>query len=128
MGEPLAWEHFYAHLDHALKNGYDDQAGGLYNQGMGDEPARDQGKVWWSQAEMMAALTVSLQHQRRAKDVAAFRKLLQFLRDSMIDPKDGIWAGSVSADGQTLWSQKKSHWKANYHDVRAIVMFFEAMK
>ena len=66
LGQPLAWDHFYAHLDHALQYGFDHQAGGLYNLGIGtNSAAHDRVKVWWSQAEMLAALTVSLQHQQR---------------------------------------------------------------
>lgn len=128
LGEVPDWEHFYAHLDHALKNGFDHQAGGLFNLGVGDQPAWDRGKVWWSQAEMLAALTVSIQHQRRAPDVAAMELLLQFLEQQMIDPQDGIWASSVTADGETQWHSKKNNWKANYHDVRAIIMFIEAFR
>jgi mannobiose 2-epimerase len=128
LGEAPDWDHFHAHLDHALKNGFDHQTGGLFNLGVGDQPARDRGKVWWSQAEMLAALTVSIQHQRRAPDVAAMELLLQFLEKQMIDPRDGIWASSVTADGETQWHSKKNHWKANYHDVRAVLMFIDAFR
>ena len=117
LAVPLAWTHFYAHLNHALRNGFDQNAGGLYNKGINDQPATDLEKVWWSQAELMAALTVSLQHERREKDVTALKKLLGFLRKNMIDPRDGIWVASVSASGQPKWDSKKNHWKANYHDV-----------
>ncbi len=126
LDQPLAWDHFYAHLDHALQYGYDHEVGGLYNLGRDNQRAHDRGKVWWSQAELLAALTVSLQHQRRAEDVRCLQSLLRFLHDQMIDPQDGIWAPSVSAAGVTPWSGKKGHWKANYHDVRAIVMFAQA--
>ncbi len=127
LAEPLSWQHFYAHLDHALKNGFDHTAGGLYNKGFGDQPAVDREKVWWTQAELLAALSVSLQHESRAQDVAAMKLLLSFLQQKMIDPRDGIWVASVSADGKPKWDSKKNHWKANYHDVRAIVMFTEAL-
>ncbi len=126
LEEPLSWDHFYAHLDHALQYGFDHSAGGMYNKGFEDQPAVDREKVWWTQAELLAALAVSLRHQRREQDVAAAELLLGFLRRSMIDPRDGIWIASVSADGQPRWDSKKNHWKGNYHDVRAIVMFVEA--
>ena len=128
LEQPPSWDHFYAHLDHALKYGFDHDQGGLYNKGMDNQPAFDREKVWWVQAELMAALTVSLQHQQRDSDAAALTKLIQFLQNVMIDPKDGIWVASVSAEGQPKWDSKKNHWKANYHDVRALVMFVEAMK
>ena len=76
----------------------------------------------------MAALSVSLQHQSRASDLAACEKLVGFLERTMIDPRDGIWVASIGPDGKPKWDSKKNHWKANYHDVRGIVMFVEAMK
>ena len=42
------------------------------------------------------------------------------------DPKDGVWLDTVSADGKPKSSGKAHAWKANYHDVRAIVTFIEA--
>ena len=115
-------------LDHALKYGFDHERGGLYNKGLDNQPAFDREKVWWSQAELMAALSVSLQHQQRASDLEACQKLVGFLEHTMIDPQDGIWVASVAPDGQPKWNSKKNHWKANYHDVRAIVMFIKALQ
>ena len=128
LDQPPAWDHFYAYLDHALKYGFDHSAGGLYNKGFDDQAAVDREKVWWTQAELMAALTVSLQHQHRAQDVAAMKLLLGFLHHKMIDPQDGIWIASVSADGQPRWDSKKNNWKGAYHDVRATIMFTEAFR
>ncbi len=125
LDEPLAWEHFYTHLDHALKYGFDHAQGGLYNKGFDNQMAVDREKVWWSQAELLAALTVSLQHERRAGDIQSLQQLIRFLNEQMIDANDGIWVASVKADGQPQWNSKKNHWKGNYHDVRAIVMFHE---
>lgn len=127
LGEPESWDHFYAHLDHALKYGFDHQEGGLYNKGLDNQPALDREKVWWSQAELLAALSIALQHQERASDVQACRKLLEFLHRKMIDPQDGIWVASVAPDGQPKWNSKMNHWKANYHDVRAICIFLDVM-
>ena len=92
-------------------------------------PPSDLEKVWWSQAELLAALSVEPGASTGATaDVVACEKLLAFLQRQMIDPQDGIWVASVSPDGQPKWDSKKNHWKANYHDVRGIVMFVEAMK
>ncbi|MHB8955043.1 MAG: AGE family epimerase/isomerase [Pirellulaceae bacterium] len=127
LDQSLSWDHFYAHLDHALKYGFDHQRGGLYTKGFENQPAFDREKVWWSQAELLAALSVSMQHQTRIGDLEACAKLVGFLKHAMIDPQDGIWVASVAPDGTPQGNAKKSHWKANYHDVRAIVMFGQAM-
>ena len=63
LGQKPSWDHFYALLNHALKNGYDDRRGGLYYRGFDDQPATDTEKIWWVQAEMLSALTDALKHQ-----------------------------------------------------------------
>lgn len=63
LGKPLSWDEFYAHLNHALKHGYDHERGGLFNRGADDQPATDTDKVWWVQAEMLAALTEALKNK-----------------------------------------------------------------
>ena len=68
LEQPLSWPHFYAHIDHALEFGFDHERGGLYNKGLASDPAFDRVKVWWAQAELIAALTVSLRG-RNAKAI-----------------------------------------------------------
>jgi mannobiose 2-epimerase len=126
LGQKPSWEHFYALLDHALKYGYDDEHGGLYSRGFDDQPATDTDKVWWVQAEMLAALTDALKHQSDPRYETALDKLLHFIKTCQADPKDGIWLYSVTAEGQPKDTAKANSWKANYHDVRAMVKFVEA--
>ena len=126
LGQPPAWKHFYALLDHALKHGYDFEHGGLYSRGFDDQPAADTEKVWWIQAEMLAALTDALKHKPDAHYDAALDKLLQFIKTFQADPKDGIWYYAVTADGKPKDMTKANSWKANYHDVRAMIKFEEA--
>jgi cellobiose epimerase len=126
LGQKPSWEHFDAHLEHALKYGYDRARGGLYSRGVDDQPATDTDKVWWVQAEMLAALTDGLRHKPNAAYRAALDKLLQFIVTYQADPADGIWLDTVAADGKPKVTAKAHNWKANYHDVRAIVKFVEA--
>lgn len=126
LGTPPAWDHFYAHLNHALKYGYDHERGGLYNRGEGDKPALQTDKVWWSQAEMLAALTDALKQKPNAEYETALRKLLDFVANFMTDPSDGVWLDTVTAEGRFKSTGKAHNWKANYHDVRALVKFMEA--
>jgi mannose/cellobiose epimerase-like protein (N-acyl-D-glucosamine 2-epimerase family) len=53
---------------------------------------------------------------------------LQFIVSFQADPKDGIWLDTVTADGKPKVTAKAHNWKANYHDVRAIVKFVEAFR
>jgi mannobiose 2-epimerase len=128
LGRKPAWGHFYAHLDHALKYGYDHERGGLYSRGTGDNPATDKDKVWWVQSEMLAALTDALLNRPDEEYQTALASLLGFIRKYQADPKDGIWLDTVTFDGRPKSPGKAHNWKANYHDVRALVKFIEAFE
>lgn len=126
LGAKPSWPHFYAHLDHALKCGYDHQRGGLYNRGAGDQPATQTDKVWWVQSEMLAALSDALKHQPNPAYARALDQLVHFISDHQADPADGIWLDTVTAEGKPKNTAKANSWKANYHDVRGLVKFIEA--
>jgi mannobiose 2-epimerase len=126
LGAPLAWDHFYAHLDHAMKYGYDQEHGGLYSRGADDKPATDTDKVWWVQAEMLAALTDGFSHRPNAAYSRAMSRLLDFITDYQADPADGVWFDTLDAAGKPKIRAKAHSWKANYHDVRAMLKFIDA--
>ena len=126
LGETPAWDHFSALLEHALAHGFDRERGGLYSRGIENLPATDTDKVWWAQAEMLAALTTSVHHEFNIRHEQALHKLINFLQAFVIEERDGIWLESVTAEGRPRSQSKANDWKANYHDVRALVMFVEA--
>ncbi|HYG33462.1 MAG TPA: AGE family epimerase/isomerase [Clostridia bacterium] len=126
LGREPSWRHFDAHLDHALRYGYDHARGGLYSRGIDDQPATDTDKIWWVQAEMLAALTDGLKHEPNPAYSTALDKLLGFISAYQANPTDGIWLDTVTAEGKPKGTAKAHNWKANYHDVRAIVKFVDA--
>jgi len=126
LGGRPSWKHFDAILAHALKYGYDYERGGLYNRGEDDQPATQTDKVWWVQAEMLAALTDGLKHRENVVYAEALDRLLRFIWTYQTDPADGIWFDTVAFDGKPKSTAKAHNWKANYHDVRAMVKFIEA--
>jgi mannobiose 2-epimerase len=125
LGRSLSWDHFDAHLDHALRYGYDHEQGGLFYRGSEDQPASDTTKVWWAEAEMLAALTDALRRGPNPRIEKALEQLVHFLIEHQIDSRDGIWLDTLRADGTPLRTGKAHNWKANYHDVRALVKFVE---
>jgi mannobiose 2-epimerase len=125
LSKTPSWGHFKAHVDHALKYGYDHVRGGLYSRGVDDQPANNTDKVWWIQAEMLAALSDGLKHENKPAYSEALDSLLQFIFKYQANPADGIWLDTVAADGTPKVTAKAHNWKANYHDVRAIVKFVE---
>lgn len=128
LGRPLSLGHFYAHLEHALRWGWDAERGGLYHHGDGDRPATDRKKVWWVQAEMLAALSEAWAQNRDPRWAAALRRLWEFADRSMTDPETGVWWESVDEDGCPRRKARAHAWKANYHDVRAFLKFIEVMR
>ena len=123
LGRKPSWDHFYALLNHALKYGYDYEHGGLYSRGFDDQPANDTEKIWWVQAEMLAALTDALKHQNNPRYETVLSRELQFIKTFQADPKTGIWLYSVTADGRPKDTTLANSWKANYHDVRGMLKF-----
>ena len=126
LGLPPSWDQFDAHVEHALKYGYDQQRGGLYSRGTDDQPATDTDKIWWVQAEMLAALTDGLQHKPNRAYSEALDKLADFIFKYQANPANGIWLDTVAADGTPKNTSLAHAWKANYHDVRAMIKFVEA--
>ncbi len=126
LGREPEWNHFAAHLNHALRYGYDHERGGLFSRGFDDQPATNTDKIWWVQAEMLAALTDSLKHQPDPGCSNALEKLVQFITKFQANPADGIWLDTVTAEGRAKVPAKAHSWKANYHDVRALLKFTDA--
>ena len=125
LGQRPAWSHFRAEMDHALRCGFDDVRGGIYNRGVGDHPATQTDKVWWAQAEMLAALSDGTHHERNPRYEKAMDQLIHFVAQYQTSPKDQIWLDTVTAEGVVKSGGKAHMWKANYHDVRALIKFIE---
>lgn len=125
LGNRPSWNHFEAHLAHALHYGFDYEHGGLYNRGADDKSATQRDKVWWVQAELIAALVEGSRHRPSPDYSRALNLTLEFVRKYQADPKDGVWYDTVLPDGQPKNPAKAHNWKANYHDVRALVKLID---
>lgn len=128
LGKRPSWSHFKAHINYALKYGYDNERGGLFYLGYDNKPATNKDKIWWVQAEMLAALSDAIKHKTNKEYEIALSKLIGFLEKYQINPSDGIWLDTVSEDGTPKNSAKAHNWKANYHDLRAMIKFIETFQ
>lgn len=140
LGRTPSWDHFFKHLDHTLRHGTDHQRGGIYNRGTGNRAADDTDKIWWVQAEGIAALTDALHRsplknqadeadtKARASYALALQQLLAFTSAHMTDHKTGVWLDTVRADGTPKATGLAHNWKANYHDLRAFLKFIKAFE
>jgi mannose/cellobiose epimerase-like protein (N-acyl-D-glucosamine 2-epimerase family) len=106
LGREPRWSRFHAYLQHALA-----------------APRSD--RLWWVQAETLAALTIAVAKRPRAQYLESLERLLDFLLAYQIDPTDGIWLHTVAADGRPVNAAKVESWKDAYHDVRAGALLAE---
>ena len=77
---------------------------------------------------MVASLTDALRQKPNPDHEAALKKLLDFVASFMADPSDGVWLDTVTAEGKFKSTGKAHNWKANYHDVRAMLKFIDAFR
>jgi mannose/cellobiose epimerase-like protein (N-acyl-D-glucosamine 2-epimerase family) len=61
-----------------LKYGYDNERGGLYYLGIDNKPATNRDKIWWVEAEMLAALSDAIKHKSNKEYEIALSKLIGF--------------------------------------------------
>jgi mannose/cellobiose epimerase-like protein (N-acyl-D-glucosamine 2-epimerase family) len=117
---PSAWDRFDALLRHALKHGFDRERGGFYASGSGEGTATDTKKIWWVQAEGLAALSNALGHQFDREYDEGLDLLLHWILNHQTLP-DGIWVWCTDATGTV--TRFINTWKAAYHEVRALTKF-----
>jgi mannobiose 2-epimerase len=121
LGIEPAWERLWRYVDHVLDHGFDHRRGGVYSS-----PSMRDDKVWWVQAEMVAALTDALVHRYDARHVAALAQVLGFVERHQVDRTDGVWLYVVTARGHRRRPVKADVWKVGYHEVRAGVKLVDA--
>lgn len=114
---------FASIMSHSLEGGFDWVRGGFYLKGRrGEATAFDTSKVWWTQAEGLAALTDALVTPGSG-DHARYEHGLALLADWIWRHqrlRDGVWVWSTDAAGHIQVPTKANNWKAGYHEVRAM--------
>lgn len=126
LGAQPSWDQLYAYLDHTLLHGFDHRRGGVYRSGVIDHPADHTDKVWWVQAEMMAALTEALVQREEPRYATALAQLLTFVERHLIDRVDGVWLHAVTERGRRRVPLKSGASQVSYHEVRALVKLVDA--
>ncbi|MGH7571503.1 MAG: AGE family epimerase/isomerase [Gemmatimonadota bacterium] len=125
LGTPPLWDHFDALVRHALAWGFDPVLGGFYDRGACDGPATRRDKIWWVQAEGLAALSEAVRHRADATYAEALDRLLAWILQRQ-RLSSGLWAPRVDPTGRPRSIAAPGAWKGGYHEVRAMVKFLEA--
>ena len=134
-GDSRNWTAARRLVDHALRYGWDEKRGGLYDsavinpQGVVTGEVRTE-KIWWVEAEHLNALL--LQHERFGRDTSrywnAFVKQWHWIRNSQVDPVHGGWWPTVRADGTPVSRVKADMWTECYHQARAMLVVSERLR
>lgn len=116
-------------VDHALRNGWDEELGGFYDQGyyfgQGDEISIiNDHKNWWSQAEGLNTLLLmaDLYPDDELQYFDRFRMLWSYIQEYLIDHEHGGWyEGGLDKQPEMRTALKGHIWKANYHQFRSLM-------
>lgn len=113
-------------VDHALKDGFDKEHGGIYNNGPAVGPAGDKNMEWWQQMEALVALLNAYRLTDNPKYWQPFDLQARFVMDHFVDHQYGEVYTEVFRDGK-IDSEKVGPWKAPYHVTRAFLEIISRM-
>ncbi len=115
-------------VDHALKNGWDNQVGGFYDEGFyfnGDTAITilKETKNWWAQAEGLNSLLMMSDYFPHDPNqyFEKFKTLWTYTQTYLIDHKWGDWYDEgLDKSPERRTALKSQIWKATYHNYRSL--------
>ncbi len=107
-------------VDHAMRDGFDHEHGGVYRHGPAIGPAENKDKEWWQQCEALVALLNSYQLTGDPKYWKAFDLQARFFNERFVDREYGEVYTTLIVDGK-VDDEKVGPWKAPYHVTRALL-------
>jgi mannobiose 2-epimerase len=105
-------------VDHALRDGFDYERGGLYLEGPSWGPADNKRKEWWQQSEALVGFLNAWQMTGDPKYGDAFEREAGYVLDDFVDREFGDWYAAIDPDG-TIDGTKAGPWRGPYHATRA---------
>jgi cellobiose epimerase len=123
-------------VDHALQNGWDNHAGGFYDEGyyFKDKPGitiTHDTKNWWAQAEGLNTLLLMADHfpEDEQKYYEKFLTLWQYCDTYLIDHEYGDWyEGGLDKQPEKKKALKGHIWKATYHQYRSLINCMQRLR
>ncbi|MGA8152989.1 MAG: AGE family epimerase/isomerase [Terriglobales bacterium] len=107
-------------VDHALRDGFDKDRGGVYRLGPAAGPASNMNMEWWQQMEALVAFLNAYQFTGDPKYWKAFNLEAHFVLDHFVDHQYGELYTAIFQDGR-IDDVKVDPWKAPYHVTRAFL-------
>jgi mannobiose 2-epimerase len=125
-----------AMVDHALRNGWDEETGGLYDGGY--YPRKNApidivrtSKAWWAQAEALNAflLMADLFPDDEMRYFEHFRQQWTYVQDYLLDDTHGGWyRGGIDEEPDQRMASKGGIWKAAYHETRSLMQCIQRLR
>lgn len=121
-------------VDHALRFGWDEKHGGLFDAGaIATGPLAPREKIGWVQLENLNTLLLLNERFGDIDDryLIRFREQWKFIQTYLIDNRHGGWYREVAEDGTMLpgdASIKGWEWKDPYHEVRALLQTVDRIR
>lgn len=112
-------------FEQAMRRGWDAEAGGFFDSGIGDAPADRRAKIWWVQAEALVSALAMFELTGEQKYADVFAKTWQFVDTKQTDWDSGEWHDTIEPGGKPRGGNKAHAWKAGYHNGRALVESLE---
>ncbi|MBN2350119.1 MAG: AGE family epimerase/isomerase [Bacteroidales bacterium] len=96
--------------------------GAVYNEKNYKTGHLDEDKHWWPQAEAMVGLINTYEISGDKKYLELMIKTWQFIKEFILDTKNGEWFWRVDKTGQVIYSEDKAgFWKCPYHNSRTMI-------
>ena len=114
-------------VDHTLRDGFDDQQGGVYNEGPAQGPAKDKVKVWWVEAESLVGLLNAYQLTGKQIYRDRFDQQANYVLLRFVDRQFGDWFNEIQPDGM-ITGDKTNEWKDPYHQSRACMEVIQRLE
>jgi len=116
-------------VDHALQNGWDNNAGGFYDEGYYFKDSTHitiikDSKNWWAQAEGLNSLLMMADYfpADTRQYFAKFTLLWHYVQTYLIDHEHGDWySGGLDKEPGQKTGTKGNIWKGTYHVLRSLV-------
>ena len=115
-------------VDKVLEQGIDTD-GGVLNEYDPEHNHLDSDRHWWPQAEALVGFMNAYQLTRNEKYLRQVEKTWVFIKNNIIDKKNGEWFWKVKKDGTVVKEDcKVGFWKCPYHNSRALIEVLERLE
>jgi mannose/cellobiose epimerase-like protein (N-acyl-D-glucosamine 2-epimerase family) len=108
-------------FDHALKDGIDQEFGGVFVEGSHAGGVYDREKEFWQNAEMLIGLSQACLVFDQENFWPVYQNVHRFVFDKIINHEIGEWWPLLTRKGEPIWTHMSHNWKINYHTIRSMV-------